>query len=50
VVVASVVVNERLWRVKAPQVAHQALEAYFAAPPPPRTVARAVPPGPVLGR
>jgi cell division protein FtsI/penicillin-binding protein 2 len=39
VAVAAVVVNERRWRVKAPWVAHHALEAYFAAPPP-RPVAR----------
>jgi penicillin-binding protein A len=42
VVVATVVVNERLWRVKAPFVAHQALEAYFAAAPP-RALAQAAP-------
>ncbi len=30
VVVASVVVNGRLWRVRAPQVARDALEAYFS--------------------
>jgi cell division protein FtsI/penicillin-binding protein 2 len=41
VVVATVVVNERLWRVKAPFVAHHALEAYFAAPPPPGMVTAA---------
>jgi cell division protein FtsI/penicillin-binding protein 2 len=29
VAVAAVVVNERLWRVKAPFVAHEALKAYF---------------------
>ncbi len=29
IVVASVVVNGRLWRVRAPQVARDALEAYF---------------------
>jgi len=33
VVVATVVVNERLWRVKAPYVAHQALEVFFATAP-----------------
>jgi len=33
VVVATVIVNERLWRVKAPYVAHQALEAFFSGPP-----------------
>jgi cell division protein FtsI/penicillin-binding protein 2 len=33
VAVATVIVNERLWRVRAPWVAHNALEAYFAAPP-----------------
>jgi penicillin-binding protein A len=31
VAVAAVVVNDRLWRVKAPFVAHEALSAYFAA-------------------
>jgi cell division protein FtsI/penicillin-binding protein 2 len=30
IVVASVVVNGRLWRVRAPQVARDALEAYFS--------------------
>lgn len=29
VVVSAVIVNEKLWRVKAPFVAHEALEAYF---------------------
>jgi len=43
VVVAAVVVNERLWRVKAPWVAHQALEAYFATAPD-RSLALAGPP------
>ena len=43
VVVATVIVNERLWRVKAPWVAHAALEAYFASPPP-HPVALAAPP------
>jgi cell division protein FtsI/penicillin-binding protein 2 len=33
VAVATVIVNERLWRVRAPWVAHNALEAYFAATP-----------------
>jgi penicillin-binding protein A len=31
IAVAAVVVNDRLWRVKAPFVAHEALAAYFAA-------------------
>lgn len=31
VAVAAVVVNERLWRIKAPLVAHEALKAYFEA-------------------
>ncbi len=31
VVVATVVVNERLWRVRAPTLAREALEAYFSA-------------------
>jgi len=39
VVVAAVVVNERLWRLKAPFVAHHALEAYFATPPAPMVTA-----------
>ncbi len=43
VVVATVVVNERLWRVKAPFVAHHALEAYFASPPAPLVTAAARP-------
>jgi len=30
VAVATVIVNERVWRVKAPWVAHHALEAYFS--------------------
>jgi len=33
IAVATVVVNERLWRVKAPFVAHHALETYFSAAP-----------------
>ncbi len=33
IAVASVVVNDRLWRVKAPYVAKEALKAYFAAEP-----------------
>jgi cell division protein FtsI/penicillin-binding protein 2 len=33
VAVATVVVNERLWRVRAPWVAHHALETYFGAAP-----------------
>lgn len=41
VVVATIIVNERLWRVKAPFVAHHALEAYFASPPPPGLVTAA---------
>lgn len=39
VVVATVIVNERLWRVKAPFVAHHALETFFASPPPPLVTA-----------
>jgi penicillin-binding protein A len=31
IAVAAVVVNDRLWRIKAPFVAHEALSAYFAA-------------------
>jgi penicillin-binding protein A len=31
VAVAAVVVNDRLWRIKAPLVAHEALKAYFEA-------------------
>ncbi len=31
VAVATVIVNERLWRVKAPFVAHEALKEYFAS-------------------
>jgi penicillin-binding protein A len=34
VAVAAVVVNERLWRVKAPFVAHEALSAYFSGEDP----------------
>jgi cell division protein FtsI/penicillin-binding protein 2 len=55
VVVATVIVNERLWRVKAPWVAHQALETYFGSPVA-RSVAVAeaapdpVPAGPLSGR
>ena len=48
IAVATVVVNERLWRIKAPWVAHHALEAYFASPPP-RPVALAAPPPSRLG-
>jgi len=33
IAVASVVVNDRLWRVKAPYVAKEALKAYFATEP-----------------
>jgi peptidoglycan glycosyltransferase len=33
VAVAAVVVNERLWRVRAPFVAHEALKAYFGEEP-----------------
>jgi cell division protein FtsI/penicillin-binding protein 2 len=33
VAVASVVVNERLWRVKAPYVAREALRAWFEGAP-----------------
>ncbi|HEX9290781.1 MAG TPA: penicillin-binding transpeptidase domain-containing protein [Anaeromyxobacteraceae bacterium] len=42
IAVAAVVVNERLWRVKASFVAHEALKAYFAedAPKGVRTAAR----------
>ena len=43
IAVAAVVVNERLWRIKAPFVAHEALAAYFAAEAdrvPVRTAAR----------
>jgi penicillin-binding protein A len=42
IAVAVVIVNERLWRVKAPFVAHEALKAYFAedAPKGVRTAAR----------
>jgi penicillin-binding protein A len=36
VAVAAVVVNERLWRVKAPFVAREALRAYFEEAPSPR--------------
>jgi cell division protein FtsI/penicillin-binding protein 2 len=36
VVVAALVVNERLWHVKAPSLAHQALKAYFSEEPPRR--------------
>jgi cell division protein FtsI/penicillin-binding protein 2 len=32
VAIATVVVNERLWRVRAPTLAREALEAYFANP------------------
>jgi penicillin-binding protein A len=43
IAVATVIVNERLWRVRAPWVAHHALESYFAgAPPKPLALA---PPG-----
>jgi cell division protein FtsI/penicillin-binding protein 2 len=49
VAVATVVVNERLWRVKAPWVAHHALETYFAAEKP-RPVALAPAPGAERGR
>jgi cell division protein FtsI/penicillin-binding protein 2 len=41
IAVASVVVNERLWRVKAQTVAHEALKAFFAAHPPPLDAAAA---------
>ena len=30
IAVAAVAVNERVWRVKAPFLAHEALKAYFA--------------------
>jgi cell division protein FtsI/penicillin-binding protein 2 len=42
VAVATVVVNEKLWRVRAPWVAHHALETYFATDRA-RPVAMAVP-------
>jgi penicillin-binding protein A len=48
VVVATVIVNERLWRVKAPWVAHHALETFFASPPL-RPLASAAP-GPIRAR
>jgi cell division protein FtsI/penicillin-binding protein 2 len=42
VAVAAVVVNERLWRIKASLVAHEALKSYFAGEGvrPVRTAAR----------
>ncbi|BDG09364.1 penicillin-binding transpeptidase domain-containing protein [Anaeromyxobacter paludicola] len=40
VAVATVIANDRLWHVRASQVAHQALEAYFALPRGTRTASR----------
>lgn len=42
IAVAAVVVNERVWRVKAPFVAHEALKAYFTEDVPPRQSRRAL--------
>jgi peptidoglycan glycosyltransferase len=43
VAVATVVANERLWRVKAPYVAREALKAYFAGRIPQAHAALAAP-------
>lgn len=40
VAVATVIANDRLWHVRASQVAHQALEAYFSLPRGARTASR----------
>ncbi|HZZ85364.1 MAG TPA: penicillin-binding transpeptidase domain-containing protein [Anaeromyxobacteraceae bacterium] len=40
VAVATVVANDRLWHVRASQVAHQALESYFGLPRGARTASR----------